>query len=268
MVEKQSDVPPWTWPLPVLVAWLGGWCVVWSASALGLPAGWALLLGVAPSLWAQARTRPGWRRWVVVSGLPVVLALTAGFSSVSPWAWLGVAGLLMCLYPIQAWRDAPFFPTPADALCGLPSVIRLADRSPVLDAGSGMGHGVLALHRAYPSARIVGVERSLGLVCISYLRILWRKRHGGERLQLRWGDMWAQPWGGFALVYVFQRPESMLRAWQKAHSEMSEGSWLVSLEFEVPAVSCFASVKCPDGRRLWIYRLQGRGDSVLWPPGR
>jgi hypothetical protein len=56
-------------------------------------------------------------------------------------------------------------------------------------------------------------------------------------------------------VYLFQRPESMRRAWDKACGEMKAGAWLVSLEFEVPGEAPVHRLTCPDGRFLWIYRL-------------
>jgi hypothetical protein len=67
--------------------------------------------------------------------------------------------------------------------------------------------------------------------------------------------MWASSWAGFDLVYLFQRPESMRRAWDKACGEMKAGAWLVSLEFEVPGVVPMRRLTCPDGRFLWIYGL-------------
>ena len=36
------------------------------------------------------------------------------------------------------------------------------------------------------------------------------------------------------MVYLFQRPESMERAFAKATHELAPGCWLVSLEFAVP----------------------------------
>jgi hypothetical protein len=69
-------------------------------------------------------------------------------------------------------------------------------------------------------------------------------------------------WGGYELVYLFQRPESMARAWAKAQAEMPAGSWLVSLEFAVPQVRPHARIEVAGGapgRSLWIYRTGGPG---------
>ena len=68
--------------------------------------------------------------------------------------------------------------------------------------------------------------------------------------------MWAQSWAGFDLVYLFQRPETMPRAYEKARSQMKKGSWLVSLEFAVPDVTPTAIVEADEnGRPVYLYRL-------------
>ena len=104
----------------------------------------------------------------------------------------------------------------------------------------------------------------------------WRLRHAGAdgrgssglACQVVHGDMWSVAWSGFDLVYVFQRPESMQRAWDKACREMPEGSWLVSLEFEVPGLAPAVQLTCPDGRFVWIYRICENRNSVGVPIGR
>jgi len=55
-------------------------------------------------------------------------------------------------------------------------------------------------------------------------------------------------------VYLFQRPESMARAAEKARAQLMPGAWLVSLEFEAPSLKPQAVLRCPDGRPVWLYR--------------
>jgi hypothetical protein len=72
--------------------------------------------------------------------------------------------------------------------------------------------------------------------------------------QVRRGDIWLADWSGFDLVYVFQRPESMARAYAKAQSELRPGGWLASLEFEVPGHAATQVLHGPGGRPVWLYR--------------
>ena len=68
------------------------------------------------------------------------------------------------------------------------------------------------------------------------------------------GDIWAADWTPYAMVYLFQRPESMPRAMDKAEREMRPGSWLVSLEFEVPSLKPRAVLEVSEGRKVWAYK--------------
>ena len=237
------------WPLPALLAWAAGW-TLWSlalaagaAPALGWLAG---LLGAAVLAW---RCRGRRRRTIALAGFPLsALALGIG-ASLPPWAWLLALLPLLLVYPLRAWRDAPFFPTPAGALQGLDAVVATPRRA--LDAGCGLGHGLAAMHGLWPQCELHGVEWSLPLAAAAALRC----RHA----RVRRGDMWATSWAGFDLVYVFQRPESMSRIFDKARREMAPGAWLVSLEFEVPGQPPVACLQGARRRRLWLYRPGSHG---------
>jgi 4'-phosphopantetheinyl transferase EntD len=57
------------------------------------------------------------------------------------------------------------------------------------------------------------------------------------------------------MVYMFQRPESMLRAVEKAEAELRPGAWLVSLEFEAHDIVPVAVIEGKDSRPVWMYQL-------------
>ena len=241
------------WPLPALAVWAAGWLLFRLLVASGLPPWLGLLagttLGVACSRWAASRLRA----LVVAGGFPLSL-LASGLAGALPaWAWLLPLALLLLLYPRQAWRDAPLFPTPAGALDGLSLAAPLPPAARVLDAGCGLGHGLRALRRAYPRARLDGVEWSWPLARLAR----WRC----PQAEVRRGDLWAGSWAAYDLVYLFQRPESMPRALAKARAEMRPGAWLVSLEFEAAGWQPQQLLRCPDGRPLWLYRLPLRASS-------
>lgn len=204
-----------------------------AASALGV--GFSLLAGT----W--------WRRAIVGVGFPLSMALMAlsGMASLPPWTWLLPLGLLLLIYPLNAWRDAPLFPTPAHALRDLAAQAPLKEGALVLDAGCGLGDGLMALREAYPMARLHGLEWSWPLRVVSAWRCPWAR--------IRQGDIWRADWRGYDLVYLFQRPESMPRAVTKAQAELKAGAWLASLEFEAIALRAQSSLRCPDGRTVWLY---------------
>jgi hypothetical protein len=234
------------WPLPALLAWAVAWALFLGLRAAGTPVLLALvagtLLGVVGSVWGGS----WWRRAVVGCGFPLSLALS-GALAVPAWAWLLPLGLLLLVYPINAWRDAPLFPTPEGALDHLPDLAPLPPGARALDAGCGLGQGLQALRRAYPLAELHGLEwsRSLRLLCA--WRCPWAK--------VTQGDIWRADWSGYQLVYLFQRPESMARALAKARAELRPGAWLVSLEFPVGAEPPSGRLDGVQGRPVWLYQM-------------
>jgi hypothetical protein len=206
----------------------------------------AAFVGALPALPRRADF-PFWRRAIVAGGFPLSLALTGLAPALPPWIWLLPLALLLATYPVAAWRDAPVYPTPRDALRGAADHIALAPGARVLDAGCGLGHGLQALRAAWPQARIAGIEHSWPLALAARLRCPWAR--------VVRGDMWRGSWADYELVYLFQRPESMARAFAKAAAEMHPGSWLVSLEFEVPGQVPQAVLHGPGGRPAHLYRI-------------
>ena len=244
------------WPLPALLTWAAAW-LVFAGLQRVTPAALALLLACALGTAASLLGRGWWRRGLIAAGFPLSL-LATGASGLPAWAWLMPLALLLLVYPLNAWRDAPLFPTPRQALDGLADAAPLALQTPpalrVLDAGCGLGDGLVALRRAYPQARIEGVEWSGALRLLCALRCPWAR--------VQRGDMWGVDWGHYALVYLFQRPESMARAAAKASAEMPPGAWLVSLEFPVPGVQPQAQLPLGGERVLWVYRLPLQAGAV------
>jgi SAM-dependent methyltransferase len=234
------------WPLPALLAWGLAWLIYEGLQRAGLSAlaalAWACAVGVVLSLLGDS----WWRRAMLGLGFPLSLALS-GAANLPAWAWLLPLALLLLIYPLNAWRDAPLFPTPAHALRDLAVQAPLPPAARVLDAGCGLGDGLKALREAYPAAQLNGLEFSWPLVALCALRCPWAR--------VRQGDIWRADWQSYELVYLFQRPESMPRAVAKAQAELKPGCWLVSLEFEATALHAHAVLQAPDGRPVWAYQM-------------
>ena len=252
------------WPMPAVLAWASGWLAWRLAAAAGLVdwAAFGVAVVAATALASTCRTR--WRRAIAAAGLPLA-GLLSGADALPTWAWLAMLLPLLAAYPLRAWRDAPFFPTPLDALAGIDAVVTAAPQR-VLDAGCGLGHGLQALRGVWPRAELTGLEWS------ALLSVFARLRCRGIGARVQQADMWAGSWSGFDLIYLFQRPESMARAFAKARAELAPGAWFVSLEFAVPgADECLQRCLEGGGRRaLWIYRLPDAASarSTVTRPGR
>lgn len=233
------------WPLPALLTWSACWALFVAAAPLlplALAAVAACLLGAV----VASRQASRWRQLITALGFPLSAVALLGAASVPPWAWLLAGVALFVAYPLRTWRDAPFFPTARDALDGLHDLVPLPERASVHDAGCGAGDGLLALARVWPRARLSGVEWSRPLAWVAARRC--------ATATIRRGDLWAEDWGAHDLVYLFQRPESMPRAWAKACAQMRPGAWLVSLEFPVEGVRPVATLARPGQRKAWVYQ--------------
>lgn len=238
------------WPLPALLAWAAAWGLflalqqivpIWLAIVL------ATALGVAAALLGSTR----WRSVFIAVGFPLSLLASGLAAGVPGWVWLFPLAAIFALYPVHAWRDAPVFPTPRGALAGLERVMPLPPGTRILDGGCGLGDGLRELQSAYPGWPLDGIEWSWPLTLGCRLRCRWL----GVKARVARGDLWAADWSAYGLVYLFQRPESMDRAVQKASAELAPGAWLASLEFEATTLHPTAVFACPDGRPVWLYQL-------------
>lgn len=238
------------WPLPALLGWAAAWALFLLLRSTPAPLWLAIACASATGLALGSLSGTRMRSLIVAAGFPVSLLASGAASGLPGWAWLLPLALLLLAYPLQAWRDAPLFPTPAGALDRLAERVPLPPGATVLDAGCGLGAGLAALRRAYPQARLEGIEWSWPLALAA------RLRHGRAPVgaAVRRGDMWAEDWRPCAMVYLFQRPESLPRAVAKASAELADGAWLASLEFPALALEPQARLQCPDGRPLWLYR--------------
>lgn len=262
-------IQQWPWPLPALLAWAAAWGTWYAAQFVGFSPTVGLVLATSTGVMFSLLGSTLPRKLIMALGFPLswglmfweqLLNATAGASVAGAsvvgasvggasmaWAWLLPLGLFLALYPPSSWKDAPLFPTPPDVLNGLRQAAPLPLAGRVLDAGCGLGDGLIALEREYPDVYLVGIERSVPLRLLCALRCRWARVLGG--------DMWAADWSAYDMVYLFQRPESMARAMAKAAAELRPGAWLVSLEFEAPGWVAHSCLQDEDERPVWLYQV-------------
>ena len=238
------------WPLPALLSWALAWAAFIGLRHIGSAPSLALLLATLTGVACATLGTTRWRRQFIAAGFPLSLLASDAAAGLPAWAWLAPLAVMALAYPVQAWRDAPLFPTPRDGLRGLDVVATLASGSRVLDAGCGVGDGLLALRAVYPAAQIEGIEWSRPWAVVARLRCPWAR--------VQRGDLWAQDWSAFDLVYLFQRPESMGRAVEKALLELRAGAWLVSLGFPALGLEPHTVLRANSTRAVWIYRIEAQ----------
>jgi hypothetical protein len=233
------------WPIPALLIWSVTWLLYIYLSSTSLPMPWPglipVILGVLLSVLGSTRMRQA----LLALGFPLSWWLSSSVT-LPAWTWLIPLATALLVYPVHSWKDAPLFPTPIQALKNLSSKAPLHANAIVFDAGCGLGDGLKALRLAYPMAKFWGVDASWPLRWLAALRCPWAR--------IWHGDIWTQSWGQCDMVYLFQRPESMPRAAQKAFAELKPGAWLVSLEFEAKDLIPTAIIEASVDRPIWMYQ--------------
>jgi hypothetical protein len=243
-----SRLPRLPWPLPALLAWGAAWAVFLGLGALHWPLGLNLTLAALFGLALGRAEASPWRSLIIAAGFPLSLAISSLLSGTAGWLWLIPLALLALLYPLRTWRDAPLFPTPAGILQGLDKIAPLSAGARILDAGCGLGSGLKELRRVYPRAQLHGLEWSWPLRFLCGLTCPFAR--------VRRGDIWETNWSAYHMVYMFQRPESMGPAADKARRELPPGAWLVSLEFEAPALRPVAVLRNRGDKPVFVYRMK------------
>ena len=129
----QRFTPPW--PAPALIGWGLSWAVFRWLLQSGMSPGIASPIAAMVGLAISPMGRSWWRKLAIAGGFPVSLAVTVlgTQSDLAAWVWLLPLALLLLVYPINTWADAPLFPTPRKALIGLRAIIRLDQNARVLD---------------------------------------------------------------------------------------------------------------------------------------
>ena len=233
------------WPVPALLAWTISWVIHAALLRAGVLPWVSVAIATAAGALSSVLAGTLSRRIAVAAGFPLSLLLS-GAVALPAWAWLLPLVIVLLVYPMNAWRDAPLFPTPAAALKDLAIHVPLSPGAVVLDAGCGLGHGLRALRAVYPEVTLHGTEWSWPLRLIAGLLCPWAR--------VRQGDMWRDDWSRYDMVYLFQRPETMPRAVEKARAEMKPGACLVSLEFVAKDLKPDVALDTLPDKPVWIYR--------------
>ncbi len=235
------------WPTVALIVWGCAWALRIGLLQAGAGAGLATSAAVCLGLLAIALVQGRWRRAIMALGFPLSWLLVLPGSQLPSWLWLLLLLALIVVYPLRAWRDAPWFPTPQDGLQGLAEAAQLqAPR--ILDAGCGSGAGLIELRAQYPDAELIGIEWSIWLCLLSW----WRCRRWAR---ISRADLWKTSWADYQMVYIFQRPETLAPALEKARKEMRPGSWLVSLEFSAAGLAPTKVLQGAGRRPVWMYQM-------------
>lgn len=242
-----------------LVKALGAQISGWFVAILALrlvetvePSPWGLLLmqgGFAAATAWWMRAPPWWIPIHLAFSPLIVLALRA---QIAPGWYLGIFLLLAAVFWPTFKNRVPLFLTnraTADTL------LRILPAGPfrLVDLGCGTGGLLAYLARCRPDARFTGIENAPLPLLVA--RILARKLPNCE---IRAGDLWSEPLGGYDVVYAFLAPPPMGKLGRKAARELPAGAQLVSNSFALPDRAPARTIHGRRGTRtLYVYEFSG-----------
>jgi len=205
----------------------------------------AAIQGLCAALISHLLRGPVWWLPIQIGFMPLaVLSLGLGLPS---WVWLaGFAMLLLVFWRTDRSR-VPLYLTNAVASEALAKLLP-AEPIAVIDLGCGDGGLLRRLARARPDCRFVGFEHAPLPWAWAWLSC--RRR---PNVEIRFGDFWSHPLGGYALVYAFLSPVPMQQLWAKAKAEMQANALLVSNSFAIPDIRPESTVEVVDHRRTRFY---------------
>ena len=209
----------------------------------------ACLQGASCVIAAHALKAPWW--WQALNLVFAPLVVLALGLALPPWVWLAAFIVLMLMF----WRtDVSRVPLYLSNQATADALANMLPTTPVflLDAGCGDGRLLRQLSGARPAAQLVGVEHA------PLPWLVARVMSGQQRnIDIRYGNLWAQSFAPFDVVYAFLSPAPMAKLWQKACAEMRPGTLVVSNSFAIPGAAPERSIQVDDHRQtsLLIYRV-------------
>jgi hypothetical protein len=208
----------------------------------------ALLQGGIAAMIAQRQHAPPW--WLGIHLAFIPLVVFAQGLDIAPGWFLALFLLLLAIF----WRtDKSRVPLYLTNRATAAALIQLLPAGPqqIIDIGCGDGGLLRQLALARPDCRFVGIEHAPLTWLVARLRTL-----GLTNVSIRYGNFWAEPLGGYCLVYAFLSPAPMSQLWEKLRLEMAAETLFISNGFAVPGVVPTREIAIPDRRhtRLYLYK--------------
>ena len=229
------------WPILIFFSWISDWLLFFTLNNLNFSVFFVFLFIGCKVVIIK---KEWWKKVILSIGFPLSLIFT-GFDS-TPLFWICGFSILIFIYPPNLWSNAPIYPTRENTLFGVSNLLPQKIFK-ILDVGSGLGHGLSEITREFPNSQVFGIERSPLLWLVSKLK--------SQKTNLFLGDMWTFNWNDFDIIYVFQRPEIMGKILEKAKQDLKPGSYLISLEFEIPDIKPFKKISTNNNNNVFIYQI-------------
>lgn len=200
---------------------------------------------------------PYW--WVPINLLLPLAIVTTLALQLPPWMYLLAFVALLLIQWNSGTERVPLYLSNRKTWQQLEQLLPVGTAVRFIDVGSGLGGTLLYLARRRPESHFVGIESAPLPFVFSWLRL---KVSGVKNVELRYGNFWQETLSLYNVVYAFLSPVPMSRLYEKASTEMDEGSLFISNSFNVPEKAADQVIDVADRRRtrLYCWRI-GKDDS-------
>lgn len=225
------------------------WAACLLATKLGLSPSAGFALASCAGLWhfRPSQELSSWAKAMRAGMFPASYCALWASVWLPSWTWglCFLAGLLV--YPRLDASTAPLWRSPKELGLSLGMALSTMDFKPgtALDAGCGLGDGVLAMRTAIPDAQVDGMESAW----LPWIIAMLRCGKGISRI-----DMWSASWSEYDLVYLFLRPEAMPRAKEKCARELRPEAIVACLDFPIPDSLPLLVFEPKEGRQVRLYK--------------
>jgi hypothetical protein len=197
--------------------------------------------------------------WHYIHGLfPILVGVMLAYP-ISPGYYLVAFMLSTAVYWTTFRSQVPYYPSHQDVAASLQNIIsnRGLVISPqgqvrMIDIGSGLGGVMMQLSIIFPQSTFSGIE----IAPLPWALSVIKSRLSNTRAVFQYGDYHKLNFADYDVVYAYLSPAVMHAVWQKARTEMTPGSLLISNEFNVPEHPAYLTVQLtPQSSRLYVWRM-------------
>lgn len=190
--------------------------------------------------------------WYFIHGLfPIFVMVMLQYAIPQTFYFYGLLATSM-LFWTTFRSQVPFFPSNSCVHELLKRVIPENQPLRVIDVGSGLGGLMMKLAEYYPNAFFSGIE----IAPLPWMISLCRAKLLGSSAQFHYGNYLKLDFSNYDVIYAYLSPVAMSSLWQKARTEMRQGSLLVSYEFEItdipPQLTLQKDINSP---KLYVWRM-------------
>lgn len=129
-------------------------------------------------------------------------------------------------------NSAPFIPTPKEVIAAIVEEADIKDGDTVYELGCGNGRMLSALHKMYPRARYVGIEKELFPYLLAKARVAFMQ---SENIIIKRADLFLTDLSDADVIFTYLFPDVMQKMENRFAKTCKKGARLVSLDFFLPS---------------------------------